>query len=161
MKAKETGQMLTGATAINDARIAELEELGFIWALRGSDGKKEPDDSSSVYSSDGRSEVGADDTAMSVASASTECTEAGKIQSGMSTTPSSIRGEYGFEKDVATAARHPDVEGGHIESATGFRDPTKPSSIPMNTYVKLERQNLSGEIKVEQEREIQMEPLEL
>jgi hypothetical protein len=43
MKAKETGQPLTGTTAMSEERIRLLEELGFVWALRGLDGKKEAD----------------------------------------------------------------------------------------------------------------------
>ncbi|KAG7356875.1 helicase domain protein [Nitzschia inconspicua] len=35
MKAKETGEVLPGAAAMNETRIRLLEELGFIWALRG------------------------------------------------------------------------------------------------------------------------------
>jgi hypothetical protein len=36
MKAKETGENVTDvATTINEDRIRILEELGFVWALRG------------------------------------------------------------------------------------------------------------------------------
>eukprot|EP00339_Tiarina_fusa_P008798 CAMPEP_0117025770 /NCGR_PEP_ID=MMETSP0472-20121206/19007_1 /TAXON_ID=693140 ORGANISM="Tiarina fusus, Strain LIS" /NCGR_SAMPLE_ID=MMETSP0472 /ASSEMBLY_ACC=CAM_ASM_000603 /LENGTH=877 /DNA_ID=CAMNT_0004732585 /DNA_START=316 /DNA_END=2949 /DNA_ORIENTATION=- len=34
MKSKETGTPPSGSTAMNDERIRELEELGFVWALR-------------------------------------------------------------------------------------------------------------------------------
>jgi hypothetical protein len=43
MKAKESGQPLSGMSAMNEERIRQLEELGFAWALRGVDGKKEAD----------------------------------------------------------------------------------------------------------------------
>lgn len=36
MKAKETGETISGAVAMNESRIHLLEELGFVWALRGS-----------------------------------------------------------------------------------------------------------------------------
>lgn len=36
MKAKETGEVVTGAAAMNENRIQLLEDLGFVWALRGS-----------------------------------------------------------------------------------------------------------------------------
>ena len=39
-KAKESGQPLTGATAMNEERIRQLEELGFVWALRGTEGNR-------------------------------------------------------------------------------------------------------------------------
>lgn len=35
MKAKETGADVAGAMSINESRIKELDELGFVWALRG------------------------------------------------------------------------------------------------------------------------------
>jgi len=35
MKAKETGESVSGAAAMNESRIRILEELGFVWALRG------------------------------------------------------------------------------------------------------------------------------
>ena len=38
-RAKETGITVNGATAMNEERIRELEELGFVWALRGGEGK--------------------------------------------------------------------------------------------------------------------------
>jgi hypothetical protein len=43
MKAKESGQPLSGTSAMNEERIRQLEELDFAWALRGVDGKKEAD----------------------------------------------------------------------------------------------------------------------
>jgi hypothetical protein len=43
MKAKESGQPLSGMSAMNEERIRQLEELNFAWALRGVDGKKEAD----------------------------------------------------------------------------------------------------------------------
>jgi hypothetical protein len=39
MRGKETGQAVAGTTAMNDDRVHELEEMGFIWALRGGEGK--------------------------------------------------------------------------------------------------------------------------
>lgn len=36
MKAKETGVPLPGAAAMNETRIKLLEDLGFVWTLRGS-----------------------------------------------------------------------------------------------------------------------------
>lgn len=36
MKAKETGESVSGATMMNESRIRLLEEIGFVWALRGS-----------------------------------------------------------------------------------------------------------------------------
>jgi hypothetical protein len=41
MRAKETGTTVTGSTAMNEERIRELEELGFVWALRGGEGRKD------------------------------------------------------------------------------------------------------------------------
>lgn len=41
-RAKETG---TGSTALNEGRIRELEELGFVWALRGGEGKRDDEES--------------------------------------------------------------------------------------------------------------------
>jgi hypothetical protein len=35
MKAKEAGEAVSGAAAMNESRIQLLEELGFVWALRG------------------------------------------------------------------------------------------------------------------------------
>jgi hypothetical protein len=35
LKAKEKGTLVPGATAMNETRIKLLEELGFVWALRG------------------------------------------------------------------------------------------------------------------------------
>jgi hypothetical protein len=43
MKAKESGQPLSGMSAMNEERIRQLGELDFVWALRGVDGKKEAD----------------------------------------------------------------------------------------------------------------------
>lgn len=43
MKAKESGQALSGMSAMNEERIRQLDELDFAWALRGVDGKKEAD----------------------------------------------------------------------------------------------------------------------
>ena len=40
-RAKETG---IGSTAFNEDRIRELKELGFVWALRGGEGKRDDDD---------------------------------------------------------------------------------------------------------------------
>jgi hypothetical protein len=40
-RAKETG---IGSTALNEDRIRELEELGFVWALRGGEGKREDEE---------------------------------------------------------------------------------------------------------------------
>lgn len=41
MKSKETGIPVPGAAAMNEDRIAELNELGFAWALRGSDNRND------------------------------------------------------------------------------------------------------------------------
>jgi hypothetical protein len=35
LKAQESGQQLSGASAMNEERIRQLEELEFVWALRG------------------------------------------------------------------------------------------------------------------------------
>ena len=40
-RAKEIGQLVTGSAAMNEDRIHELEELGFVWALRGGEGKRD------------------------------------------------------------------------------------------------------------------------
>jgi hypothetical protein len=40
---EESGQPLSGMSAMNEERIRQLEELDFAWALRGVDGKKEAD----------------------------------------------------------------------------------------------------------------------
>lgn len=42
-KAKESGQPISGMSAMNEERIRQLGELDFVWALRGVDGKKEAD----------------------------------------------------------------------------------------------------------------------
>ena len=42
MKAKETGASLN--TPMNEDRIRQLEDLGFVWALRGGSGKDCQDD---------------------------------------------------------------------------------------------------------------------
>ncbi|KAL7572037.1 hypothetical protein ACA910_001690 [Epithemia clementina (nom. ined.)] len=39
-KAKESGQHVNGASAMNEERIRQLEELGFVWALRGTEGNR-------------------------------------------------------------------------------------------------------------------------
>ena len=39
-KAKEKGQQVTGASAMNEERIQQLEDLGFVWALRGTEGNR-------------------------------------------------------------------------------------------------------------------------
>jgi Helicase associated domain len=44
MKSKDTGQPIPGSAGMDDSRVLQLEELGFIWALRGEQGKKEADD---------------------------------------------------------------------------------------------------------------------
>jgi hypothetical protein len=43
MKAKETGIPLSSPSAMTEERISQLEELGFVWALRG-DAKRDADD---------------------------------------------------------------------------------------------------------------------
>ena len=67
MKAKETGQTLTGAAAMNEDRIHELQELGFVWALRGSEGKKESEEAVGTVSEHISSVVAADDGSTGVA----------------------------------------------------------------------------------------------
>lgn len=42
MKAKEKGQKVPGTSAMNEDRIRQLEEIGFVWALRG-EGKRADD----------------------------------------------------------------------------------------------------------------------
>jgi len=43
LKAKESGEQSSGASAMNEERIQQLEELGFVWSLRGQDTtRKEP-----------------------------------------------------------------------------------------------------------------------
>jgi hypothetical protein len=36
MKAKDTGQSVAAAATINESRIRLLDEIGFVWVLRGS-----------------------------------------------------------------------------------------------------------------------------
>lgn len=40
-KAKEDGEILPGASSMNDERIQQLEDLSFVWALRGGEGKSD------------------------------------------------------------------------------------------------------------------------
>ena len=40
MKSKESGNPIPGASSMNEDRIRQLEEVGFVWALRGGEGGK-------------------------------------------------------------------------------------------------------------------------
>jgi hypothetical protein len=53
MKAKESGQPLSGMSAMNEERIRQLGELEFVWALRGVEGKKEADSTEAGTVEDG------------------------------------------------------------------------------------------------------------
>ena len=41
--ARESGQRIPGSSGMNDERIRQLEELDFIWALRGQEGSRRDD----------------------------------------------------------------------------------------------------------------------
>lgn len=43
IKARESGQKIPGSSGMNDERIRQLEDLGFVWALRGQEGSRRED----------------------------------------------------------------------------------------------------------------------
>lgn len=43
IKARESGQRIPGSSGMNEERIRQLGELGFVWALRGQEGSRRDD----------------------------------------------------------------------------------------------------------------------